>query len=222
MKAIKIVLCASIINLVALFLIVQKLPDSVPVHLNINMLVDRYGSRWTIFIVGFIPLVYSVTMLAQRKLIQNKAQSQNKKILNILLPSIAAFLIAVTWLPVLIAYQYGQSISEPLKMPIDFIITFPIGILIIIFSNFMGTIKRNPWMGLRIYWTIADETVWRKTHRLCGFTGVIGGFLICAFAVAGFLLKNPIVTITGFIAGMILFVMIPTVYSYLLYKKLHP
>lgn len=217
MKALKIILCASILNLAALLVIVLKLPETVPVHLNMNMMVDRYGSRWIILILGLVPLAFSAI-----RIIFPLDKAQNEKVNTVLNPLIAAFLIVITWIPVLIAVQYGQSLTKPLNIPLDFIIVFPFGILIIILSNYMGVIKRSVWMGIRIYWTLADETVWKKTHRLGGITGVIGGFIICAFAVAGLLLKSPAISFTGIFIGVILLAVVPTVYSYLLYKKLHP
>lgn len=217
MKALKIILCASILNLAALFLTVLKLPETVPVHLNINMMVDRYGSRWIILIIGLVPFAFSAA-----RLIFPPSKAQNEKVNIILIPLISAFLIVITWVPVLIAVQYDQTLTKPLNIPIDFIVVFPIGILFIVLSNYFGIIKRNIWMGYRLYWTYKDETVWKKTHRLGGFTGVIGGFIICTFAVAGLLLKNPVITFTGIFIGIILLAAIPTVYSYLLYRKLHP
>lgn len=217
MKAIKIALGASILNLAVLFWIVQKLPESIPVHLNINMAVDRYGSRWTIFIIGLIPVLFSAVRI---KLV--KVPAQNKKVYDILMPLVTVFLVIITWVPVLIAFQYGKTAGEPLQLPLDFIIAFPLGILIIILSNFMGIIKRNPWMGFRLYWTFMDETVWKKTHRLGGITGVISGSIICLSSVAGFLLENPKITFAGLLTAIIIIAVIPSVYSFCLYRKLHP
>lgn len=216
MKAMKIALGASIVNLAALFWVTLKLPESVPVHLNINMVIDRYGSRWTIVIFGLVPVLFAATRIWLMKL-----PEQNKKVYDILLPILAAFLIALTWLTVLIAFQYNTPAGEPVNLPLDFIVAFPIGVLVIIMSNFMGVIKQNPWMGIRVAWTFLDETVWKKTHRLGGVLGVIGGSVICLSAVAGLLLDNSKVTFTGMIVGIVLFAGVSLVYSFVLYRKRH-
>ena len=66
-------------------------------------------------------------------------------------------------------------------------------------------------MGIKLPWTLEDEENWNKTHRMAGFLWVIGGVVIMATAFLG--------AFWLFFVVLIPMVFVPTVYSYLLYKK---
>ena len=69
-------------------------------------------------------------------------------------------------------------------------------------------------MGIKTPWTIANDTVWFKTHRLAGKLWFIGGLVM---ALSVFLPEYFNVAI--FIAVTIILAIIPMFYSYLIYKK---
>ena len=55
-------------------------------------------------------------------------------------------------------------------------------ILFIIIGNVMGRIRPTFFVGIRTPWTLADDEVWRKTHRLAaplGFGGFFGWLRPC-------------------------------------------
>ncbi|RGY99652.1 SdpI family protein [Clostridium sp. AM58-1XD] len=43
-----------------------------------------------------------------------------------------------------------------------------IGALLMVIGNYMPKIKSNFYMGIKTPWTISNEEIWRKTHRLGG------------------------------------------------------
>ena len=57
-------------------------------------------------------------------------------------------------------------------MPIFFSIIF------ILIGNYLPKCKRNFTVGIKLPWTLYDDDVWMKTHRLGGFLFVISGILI--------------------------------------------
>lgn len=220
MKTLKILLALSFLNLMALFFITLGLPERVPTHANSNMVIDGYGSKWTVFIFGLLPIIIALGMLIFRHVMnKKKIITKNQKVENIIFPLITAFMIISTWLPVSLATQYNLSLGERINIPLDLIIIMPIGILLILISNYFGVIKQNHWLGIRTPWTLSSQTVWTKTHRLGGFTGVIGGFIICLFCALGFIFKTPTLSFIGVAIGIILLAIVPTIYSYILYKK---
>jgi uncharacterized membrane protein len=80
-------------------------------------------------------------------------------------------------------------------------------------GNVMGKIRRNFWMGVRTPWTLASEAVWVGTHRLAAWVWTAGA-VACAVAV---LLGAPLVWC---FAGLIIVLLVPAVYSLVLYKRL--
>jgi uncharacterized membrane protein len=66
---------------------------------------------------------------------------------------------------------------------------------------------------MKLPWTLNDEENWNKTHRFGGKVWLIGGAVIVATAVLG----NFII----FFGIIILMIILPTIYSYVYYRK-HP
>lgn len=89
-----------------------------------------------------------------------------------------------------------------------------IGLLFIILGNYMGKIKQNWFMGFRLPWTLASENVWNKTNRLGGWSMALFGFIMIISP-----LFPRAIGMTLFIGGILFVILVPTIYSYLLYRK---
>jgi len=89
-------------------------------------------------------------------------------------------------------------------------------------SNYMGKIRRNPHLGIKLPWTLKSDIVWNKTHRLGGITGVIGGSIMIAGSILGMLMPEHAFawSFGSLILGLLLTVAVPTVYSFALYRRL--
>lgn len=101
--------------------------------------------------------------------------------------------------------------SNPEKMIPQFLLVF-----LAICGNLLYNVRPNLYLGIRTPWTLKNETVWRKTHRL-------GGILLFVFGVAGFIgtllvdahkVHYILVSVIGITS------LIPVAYSYILYKKI--
>jgi uncharacterized membrane protein len=70
-------------------------------------------------------------------------------------------------------------------------------------------------MGIRTPWTISNEEVWNKTHRLGGKMFILAGILM---ALGIFMPQNVFwVLFTVVITAILL---VPMVYSYIIFSKL--
>jgi uncharacterized membrane protein len=54
------------------------------------------------------------------------------------------------------------------------------GMLMIALGNLMPKLPRNGLIGIRTPWTLADPTVWERTHRLGGYLCTIAGLVTLA------------------------------------------
>lgn len=88
-----------------------------------------------------------------------------------------------------------------------------IGILFYYLGILTENVKRNWFIGIRTPWTLSDENVWDKTHRLggklmkiCGVLAMIG---IVNEWLAPFFMLAPIIIVSIYL----------TVYSYLEYPR---
>ena len=64
------------------------------------------------------------------------------------------------------------------------------GVLLMGIGNYLGKAQRNAVFGLRTPWTLADPTVWDRTHRFTGVGMVLGGVVLIAL---GILLRDSVV-----------------------------
>src|SRR5262249_22094976 len=80
-------------------------------------------------------------------------------------------------------------------------------------GNVLGRVRRNFWMGIRTPWTLADENVWNKTHRLGGWLFVVYGIAGCLAIILGL----PLLWV---LVSLIIVVLVPVLYSLVIYKQL--
>ena len=90
-----------------------------------------------------------------------------------------------------------------------------VSLLFILLGNVMGRFKHNYFVGIKTPWTLANEEVWRKTHRMAAPIWVIGGILNILLAVTGVNFNGM-----AFIIIVAAIVIVPTVYSYIIYQKI--
>jgi uncharacterized membrane protein len=128
-----------------------------------------------------------------------------RRVFGIIQVAIVAFLFLVSAL-VLLA---GAGVP----IPIDRVIVASTGVLLTVLGNFMGKVTKNFFVGIRTPWTLANDEVWLRTHRLGGRLFVAAGAVII---VSG-LLRGGVVPVLVAVAAA---AAIPIVYSYLIYRRI--
>ncbi|GAA0738694.1 SdpI family protein [Clostridium oceanicum] len=108
--------------------------------------------------------------------------------------------------------QWSQELSfvEKNQSLIGFVIAIAV---ILVIGNVAPKIPFNRYMGLRLPWTIRDESTWKVAHRLLGYLT----FPIVIVMLVGGLM----VDINQFAKwGIISWVVIPSAYSYFYYTRM--
>ena len=200
-----------IIGLVALIfsaITYPKLPEQIPIHFNAQGIPDNYGSPLTIFLLPAIILL--VNVLAEvTKHIDPRAANYDVFSKHYYL----FFLVFNVFLFLVQLYLITYAL-ELITFNISNVIVIAMGVLFIIVGNLLPKVKQNFFMGIKTPWALADEQVWYKTHRFGGKMWFILGIAIC---ICGFLpatAQIPTILISVAIA-----VIVPTVYSYIIYKR---
>lgn len=185
----------------------DQLPEQMPRHRNLQGQVDDYWSKLG-GVLG-IPLICLAMIVLFRFLPKIDPKKANYEKFGTVREIMQFVLISF------MAYAYWISLLVTLhpEYPINPLMLGWLGILFIILGNYMGKIKHNFFVGVKTPRTIADETVWNKTHRLSWWLWVLGGLVLFAQA---FILKYIAVT---FIITMIIVVLVPMGYSYWLFKR---
>lgn len=185
-----------------------QLPDQVPTHWNFSGEVDGYSSRLFVVLFGpiFLTIIYGIFLgvakIDPRNENYEKFAGAHRVVANAALTFFAVIHIAV------IFNGLGYDVH------IDWIAHTGLGLLFIILGNYMPKIKANYFMGIRTPWTLANETVWARTHRFGGKVFFIGGIIIAASAFA-----PSSIRVVLLIASIFCIAIVPIVYSYAVYKK---
>lgn len=69
---------------------------------------------------------------------------------------------------------------------ISYVPTCLVGIVLVIAGNALPRLRPNSAMGIRTRWTLADETVWRKTHLAAGYVLIVFGLTLIAWTFIDF------------------------------------
>lgn len=210
-KSILIVLLFIIAPFVYAYYLYPSLPYKIPTHFNASGEADAWGHKSSIFLLPFIMGVTSIIVyfiLSNVKKIDPKRYaSADDKMYKQLALYVVVFLSLLSFLITYASANEGAKIEKLL---------FPfLGLAFAGFGVYMPKIKQNYFAGFRLPWTLESEANWIATHRLAGKIWTVGGLLQF---LSGLILQGELVFIC-FISIIIIMVMIPTVYSYLFFKK---
>lgn len=114
-------------------------------------------------------------------------------------------------------YIYGLTLIWNLGYSFNLITaTIPaIAFLYIFIGSFLKNVKRNWFVGIRTPWTMSNDVVWDKTHKLGGKLFQASGVI----SLLGLFFRGNI----GFfviIMPVIISALIAVIYSYIVYKKI--
>lgn len=185
------------------------LPEKVPSHWNAAGEVNGYsGSFQGAFLLPLILLAMYAFFWVIPKIDPKKANySLMGKTFWIIGLTITLFMSVLYWGTLAVALGYLENLPRW---------SFSgIGILFVIMGNYFGKIKFNYTLGIRTPWTLANEEVWYKTHRFAGPIWMVGGVALFVIGILPASWSSPLFFVV--IMGLTL---IPTGYSYLIYRKL--
>ncbi len=180
------------------------LPDRLPVHFDGNGEPNGYGSKLVfIFLpLGLYLLLIVVPFIDPRKSNYVLFSSTYFKIRIIL----SAFL---GLLNTVVIYNELHGISK-----IGSFVPISVFILFTLLGIYMGNISPNYFVGIKVPWTLNNDEVWIRTHKLAGKLWFWGGIL---GIVSLFFVKNAALVMLPII---IVITVVPIVYSYIIYQKI--
>ena len=185
---------------------VAGLPDTVPVHWNINGQVDRYGSKWEsalimpIVLLVTIPLTVILPRISPKNFEMERFRSTYAYIMLLVSILMAA-------LHVVIMESSAGTKFDMVRWMMAVLFAF-----FALLGNVLGKIRQNFYMGIRTPWTLANERVWDESHRRAGRLWVAGGVVGLIMALAG-------LPLLGSIAILLALAFVPIVDSYFISKR---
>ena len=195
--------------LIYIIVIWSNIPPVIPTHFSTQG-PDAYGPRsfllgMSLFLSATTTGVYFLLQYIQ-KIDPKRAAKPISPVFNKLAIGLAVFLTAINLLIILMSTQHLWL--ERAILPL-------IGALFAFIGYIMRDIQPNYFAGIRLPWTLHSDYNWRKTHKLGGRIWLAGGILL---AVTAIILPTDI-TPRVLPAFIIIIVIVPVVYSFLIYKK---
>lgn len=187
----------------------NQLPETIPTHWNYMWQADNFWPKaFHIFGIPGLMLVLTILFNILPKLDPKKDKyEQFSKVWEIMKYSFIIFFAYIYFVTIYIILN--PSVSINLFMNIW------LWILFVVLGNYMGKIRQNYFVGIKTPWTLANEEVWNKTHRLWGWSFMLAWliFILSAFMAPWFIWIS--------IVFLIIFcLIIPIIYSYLIFKKI--
>lgn len=205
-KNLKVLIIASIIILLPILagvVLWDKLPEQIPTHWNSAGEIDGWSSKpFAVFGIPLLMLCFQWICVVAT-LADPKKHNHSEKILHFVfwfIPFITVFLFVLT---------YSAAMGK--EVPIETIMPMFIGLVFVIIGNYLPKCRQNYTIGIKIPWTFRSEENWNRTHRFAGWLWVFSGIFI--------MLSGFFHTFWIFLAVVLVMVLFPLIYSYILHRK---
>ncbi len=197
-----------------ILLVYNKLPRFAPLQMNSEQTIYHK----VIFVMGFSFITYFI-FLVRPAIVPKTAFQENLKSYHKIRTLFLGFFSLSSMIFV------SEKIGIPFNWPkIAFIISM---VFITVIGNLYPTLKNKYLFGIKNSWTRSSELIWKKTQSFAGKVFFWGGLLGVLYGVLFdvslmfdiSLIKDSNMT-SMYIVYLFILQLIPTVYSYLLFRKI--
>ena len=206
-KANIIILIIILLSFAIAIYIYPQMPDKMASHWNTKGEVDGYMSKlWGVFLMPVISIALFLMFILIPKI------DPLKKNIDKFRKYYDGFIVLII---LFLCYIYGLSIAWNLGTRFNmasFIIP-SLGILFYYIGILLENCKRNWFIGIRTPWTLSNETVWKKTHKIGGKLFRVAGIL----ALLGAVFQRFAILLA--VVPVICIALYTIVYSYFEYQK---
>ena len=194
-----------LLPIVAGVILYPQLPERIATHWGFDNEPNGWSSK-AFAVFGLPGLMVALNLILPLALKADpKNQNMSPVLFNIclwIMPVVSVLCSAMT-----LGYALGCEVNIARVIPIF------IGVVFLAIGNYLPKTKQSYTMGIKLPWTLNSEENWNRTHRLGGFLWVLGGVAFIVLSVFEWW------NIYVFFAIIGVLVIVPTVYSYLLYRK---
>lgn len=173
MTALKMAWLIFVIALIAALISIYILPaeTQIAVHWNMNGEVDRYGSLIEGLLFQPAIMLFILALIQSLKYFEPRSE-------NLAESKVAKEWIALTAVTLMAIILFGSiATSFGYDVPMMKVIVVSIMCMLIVIGNFLSKTKANFFIGIRTPWTLSNDVIWLKTHRLGGRLFILAGII---------------------------------------------
>lgn len=186
----------------------NRLPATIPTHWNAHGDVNDWSSR--VFGAWMSPLLMLAVAIILPNLPKIDPRQANYEKFR---PSYDLVVNAViTMLGVLHVAMLGSALGWPISM--RRLAPLMMGVLFITLGNVLPRARPNWWFGIRTPWTLSNDRVWERTHRVGGYLFVGAGVVLALLVFLPWTMALPII-----VGCCVAVSATPLVYSYIVWKQ---
>jgi uncharacterized membrane protein len=186
----------------------NRLPERVPTHWGLHGEVNGWSNR--AFAAFLMPILMAVIAAVLPRLPKIDPRGANFAKFRPTYDLVVNAIIAMVG--VMHVSMLGAALGWPISM--ERVTPVMVGGLFILLGNVMPRARPNWWFGIRTPWTLSNDRVWERTHRLGGYMFVGAGLLLILVSVLPPAIALPIIIVAVVTAAVV-----PLVYSYFAWKQ---
>ena len=185
-----------------------RLPARVPVHWNARGEIDRFGSRLegAFLIPAILLAVWGVMRVVPRIDPRRANYAKFAGTYDLVVNAIVTMGVLAHLLIL------GTYLGWPI--PVGRVIPAGVGVLLVILGNVLPRARPTWFFGIRTPWTLSNERVWARTHRVGGYLMAAAGLVLLVSAA----FPRP-VTIHLAVGTAVVTSLATIVYSYIAWRQ---
>ncbi len=191
--------------------IYPSLPDTIPTHFNIKGEADGFGEKSSVFLGPGIMAAVGLFTFFLLSNIKNFDPKRFKSEDDGMFKKFALFIVIfMSIMGLIITYSATNHSINITKLLLPFL-----GLVFAIMGWYMPKLHQNYFAGFKLPWTLENVDNWNATHQLAGKVWLYGGII----EAIGTLVLPSVPAFVVFITCTAVMVLIPTIYSYRLFKN---
>lgn len=187
----------------------NDLPATIPTHWNFEGKPDSFMPKFPGAVL--LPLINAVMSVVLKYIVRLDPKRENYEQFS---RAYSAIRIALAIFFAIISI-YTLRLSVGGDMTMGSFIEACMCLLFLVLGNYMRNIKHNYFVGVRTPWTLADENVWRITHRFTSTFWTISSLIMFMIM----LILPSTIALGVFIGFAVVMGIIPILYSYLVFRN---
>ncbi|MCD7948882.1 MAG: SdpI family protein [Erysipelotrichaceae bacterium] len=191
---------------IAMMISVYFMDEVIPIHWNFHFEIDDYGSRYIFLGLSLLPVIiyygFDYINRLDERIKKYESQSNDYEIIRII---ITLLMLAINFIWMYMCFNPQGHMEVALSIVFCMFLLF--------LGNYMPRIPMNHFIGIRFSWTVNNEKVWKKTHKMGGYLYVVSGLMMLVLTIldlCGFEFIVALILIDSVAIG---------IYSYVMYRK---